>query len=376
MKNLYYLLIAMILIVSCNSDDTDPSIVQAVAEFSSNETNIPIEGNVSFKDLSTGEPTSWNWNFDGGTPETSKEQNPTVTYNASGTFSVSLTVTNDRTEDTEIKEGFITVFPETGLIDLTLMHNGLEREYLLYIPEIYTGEEAVPLLFSLHGRNKSKEGQYYISRFNEIADTANFILITPEATVHDNVTFWNNESDPAKADDVGFINALIDQITKIYNIDESRIYAAGSSNGGFMCFQLACRLSNKIAAVTAVKGVMSDVQMANCNPRNPTPILQLHGTSDDVVPYTGVAATLEFWRDFNETDTEPVIVALDDPDPKNGNNVEYVLFTNGLEGTMVEHFRVFGGEHDWFGEPGINYDIDASEEAWKFFSKYSLNGRN
>jgi PKD repeat protein len=62
---------------------------------------------IDFTDLSTGDPTSWSWTFEGGEPASSTEQNPTVSYAVAGTYEVSLTVSNGDAEDTETKTGYI-----------------------------------------------------------------------------------------------------------------------------------------------------------------------------------------------------------------------------------------------------------------------------
>lgn len=81
-----------------------------VADFSANFTAVSAGGSVVFTDLSTYNPTSWNWTFTGGTPATFNGQNPpTITYNAPGTYSVSLTVTNANGTDTETKINYIVV---------------------------------------------------------------------------------------------------------------------------------------------------------------------------------------------------------------------------------------------------------------------------
>jgi len=79
------------------------------AQFSADNLNINEGETVQFTDLSTGPPTSWYWTFPGGTPGTSTEQNPQVTYYEAGTYSVILTVTNDTGDDTETKIDYITV---------------------------------------------------------------------------------------------------------------------------------------------------------------------------------------------------------------------------------------------------------------------------
>lgn len=80
-----------------------------VAEFSANQTSITTGQSVSFTDLSTNNPTSWAWTFTGGTPSSSSTQNPTVTYNTAGNYTVSLTATNSAGSDSETKTAFITV---------------------------------------------------------------------------------------------------------------------------------------------------------------------------------------------------------------------------------------------------------------------------
>lgn len=87
-----------------------------VADFSANATTI-MEGNsVQFTDLSTNEPTTWSWSFTGGTPATSTDQNPTVTYAGQGTYTVTLTVSNAAGNDTETKVDYITVVPPSACL--------------------------------------------------------------------------------------------------------------------------------------------------------------------------------------------------------------------------------------------------------------------
>jgi PKD repeat protein len=82
-----------------------------VADFHANTTIVTEGDSVNFFDDSTNNPTAWSWTFDGGTPSTSSDQNPTVTYNTAGTYTVELTATNSGGSDTETKTGYITVDP-------------------------------------------------------------------------------------------------------------------------------------------------------------------------------------------------------------------------------------------------------------------------
>jgi PKD repeat protein/murein tripeptide amidase MpaA len=80
-----------------------------VADFSASSTDITVGDSVTFTDLSTNNPTSWNWTFAGGTPAGSTDQNPTITYNTVGTYTVTLTAANAQGSDDETKVDYITV---------------------------------------------------------------------------------------------------------------------------------------------------------------------------------------------------------------------------------------------------------------------------
>lgn len=82
------------------------------ADFTANQTTVPVGGTVDFTDLSNGNPApnSWSWTFNSGTPNSSTNQNPNgVQYNTAGTYDVSLTVSNGNGTDTETKNGYIEV---------------------------------------------------------------------------------------------------------------------------------------------------------------------------------------------------------------------------------------------------------------------------
>ncbi|MEI7663196.1 MAG: PKD domain-containing protein [Bacteroidota bacterium] len=81
-----------------------------VANFTANVTVITAGGQVSFSDLSTGNPTTWQWTFPGGTPGSSTQQTPpAITYATAGVYNVSLTVTNSFGSNTNTKVNYITV---------------------------------------------------------------------------------------------------------------------------------------------------------------------------------------------------------------------------------------------------------------------------
>ena len=110
MKNgIFLVFISLLALVLCGS----AAAAAPTADFSATPTSGTDPLDVSFTDLSTGEPTSWNWDFGDGS--TSTAQNPSHTYNTPGTYAVTLTVTNADGSDEEIKTNYITVNEQPDL---------------------------------------------------------------------------------------------------------------------------------------------------------------------------------------------------------------------------------------------------------------------
>ncbi|MDA8730976.1 T9SS type A sorting domain-containing protein [Flavobacteriaceae bacterium] len=271
-------------------------------------------------------------------------------------------------------------------INASITHDGIQRNYILYIPEIYDGNTAVPLILNFHGFGSNAAQQMFYGDFRDIADTEGFLLVHPEGTTFIGNQFWNVgfPGISSTIDDVGFTEALIDELATLYAIDLDRVYATGMSNGGFMSFLLACQLSEKIAAVASVTGSMTQDTFDDCNAQRPTPVLQIHGTEDDVVLYNGnnlslpIPDVISYWVDYNNCETTPTTTTFPDIDPSDGSTIEHSVYEDGDNGITTEHMKVIGGGHTWPGSVintgGTNQDIDASMEIWLFFSRFDING--
>jgi PKD repeat protein len=98
-----------------------PSSAAPVADFSGLPTTIDIGQSVNFTDFSVNTPTTWQWTFEGGTPSTSGDENPSgVIYTSAGSYDVTLIVSNDFGSDTIVKENYITVNPAFDLCEYTV----------------------------------------------------------------------------------------------------------------------------------------------------------------------------------------------------------------------------------------------------------------
>ena len=282
--------------------------------------------------------------------------------------------------------GFVFSSSAQQTINASITHDGIERDYILYVPEIYDGSTAVPLVLNFHGFGSSASQQMFYGDFRDIANTEGFLLVHPEGTTFIGNQFWNVGFPglSSNIDDVGFTEALIDELATLYTIDLDRVYATGMSNGGFMSFLLACQLSEKIAAVASVTGSMTQDTFDDCNAQLPTPVLQIHGTEDDVVLYNEnnlslpIPDVISYWVDHNNCETTPTTTTLPDVDVSDGSTIEHSVYEDGDNGITTEHMKVIGGGHTWPGSvlntAGTNQDIDASMEIWLFFSRYDING--
>lgn len=126
-----------------------------------------------------------------------------------------------------------------------------------------------------------------ISQWNKTADENGFIVVYPAGTGTGPKTwFMEGARTPSRMPDVRFISELIDTLEAHYNIDSTRIYANGMSNGGGMAFALSCTLSNRIAAIGAVSAAQS-LPWSWCADSTPVPMIAFHGTADPFVPYEG-----------------------------------------------------------------------------------------
>ena len=271
-------------------------------------------------------------------------------------------------------------------IKASITHDWIQRDYILYIPELYDGNTTVPLVLNFHGFGSSASQQMFYGDFRDIADTEGFLLVHPEGTTFIGNQFWNVGFPglSSNIDDVGFTEALIDELATLYAIDLDRVYATGMSNGGFMSFLLACQLSEKIAAVSSVTGSMTQDTFDDCNAQHPTPVLQIHGTEDDVVLYNEnnlslpISDVISYWVDHNNCETTPTTTTLPDVDVSDGSTIEHSVYEDGDNGVTTEHMKVIGGGHTWPGSvlntAGTNQDIDASMEIWLFFSRYDIDG--
>ena len=271
---------------------------------------------------------------------------------------------------------------EYGFQEFNIEHDGLTRSFNIFVPDTYDPSEPVPLLFCLHGYGSNHDVIMEYTDFNTIASSENFIAVYPQGSLLNGITHWNvgGWTVGSFVDDISFIDLIIETVSDSYSINPDRIYSTGMSNGGYMSFLLACQLSEKIAAVASVTGSMTPQTFYSCQPQRAISVLQMHGTSDGVVPYggnqswtMGINTVVNYWKTHNNCSASPTVIDLPDIYTFDNSTVQEITYSNGDNNTTVKHYKVNGGGHDWFGVWG-NRDINATELIWEFFSMYDING--
>jgi len=278
---------------------------------------------------------------------------------------------------------FVQAQPELHLFS----HDGLSREYYLYLPD--SMEVDSPLLFVFHGYSGSASSIMNYSGLNQIADDNGFAVCYPQGLIDEwDYAFWNVGYDwhvDETVDDVGFSTSLAQYLQTEYNLSAQNTFSTGMSNGGDMSYLLACQASDVFKAVAPVAGCMMTWLYNSCVPLNPIPVFEIHGTDDDVTwwdgadeinndgygPWESVDTTFNFWTQLNSC-TEFIIDTLPDIDMSDGSYVVSHKNTNGLNNNEVWLYEVVNGGHDWPGVWG-NMDISTSEEIWNFFEIFINN---
>jgi poly(3-hydroxybutyrate) depolymerase len=225
-----------------------------------------------------------------------------------------------------------------------------QRSMLVYAP---TGiAQNRPLLISMHGLNQDIAYQKGQAKWEQVADTAKFVVVYPQGE--------NNSWDIDGNKDIDFILAIIESMVTRYGIDRGRVYLSGFSMGGMMTYHAASHIDDKIAAFAPVSSMLFNSIHTNSRP---IPFIHTHGDADPVFPYD--QSLLDYfagWRTKLKCPTTAVVTK-----PNSGVtisrwapcdcNMEYVLVT-------------LAGKGHWHS---IDANWNTSIGIWNFVKKYTNN---
>ena len=246
-----------------------------------------------------------------------------------------------------------------------LTFGGLQRSYVLHVPP---ASPPVGLVINLHGSGMTGAAQAALTNYNAVADRFGFVVAYPDGV---DLSWADGRGasipDRQGVDDVGFLSALIDRLSRDFAIPPGRVFVTGMSAGGFMATRLACDRADLVAAVAPVAGTLG--AGVPCAPSRPVSVLQIHGTGDAVVPFGGgpmvgrggpsdilsAPALAERWRQADGCPGPLVAQAASGP-------VQRTDAAGCAGGTEVALVRIDGGAHSW------PWGRDATAMAAQFFA--------
>jgi polyhydroxybutyrate depolymerase len=258
----------------------------------------------------------------------------------------------------------------------TIEHGGLTRTYFVHVPASYDGSPT-PVVLNFHGFTSNAMQQLTYSMMIPKSDAAGFIAVHAEGTKPTPVSAqrWNAgiccPDGSSTVDDVGFVSAMIDDLSSRVCLDPKRVFSTGLSNGGMISHRLGCQLSDRIAAIAPVAGTLV---FEPCEPTRPVPVMAFHGTLDPIVDYNGTIfngapESHTIWRDLDGCTGDPVETF------NMGDSAcsTYEACQGGAEVTLCS---VTGGGHTWPGADldigATTQDLDATDAMWDFFMRHPL----
>ncbi|MFI5395903.1 MAG: alpha/beta hydrolase family esterase [Candidatus Binatia bacterium] len=177
---------------------------------------------------------------------------------------------------------------------------GVQRAYVLDVPERVQPHVPVPLLFDFHGFGHSAAGLWQASHFRELATRDGFITVYPDGLpVHllgRDKPGWQISSTAGNRD-LAFTAQLLDQLERDYCIDQARIFATGFSNGAFFTHLLGCTLADRFAAIAPVAGGLAPTP---CTPARGVSVLIHHGRHDPTVDVQQARAARDAWMEKDQ----------------------------------------------------------------------------
>lgn len=172
-----------------------------------------------------------------------------------------------------------------------LVFGSMERTYRLYVPsDLPSGPR--PLFLALHGGFGWGDQFAQTDHIERLAESNGFLVVHPDGvriTPDAPSAVWNGgmccgPSARLAVDDVGFLDAVITEVSEGHDVDPQRVYAFGHSNGGIMSYRLACELADRIVGIGAVAGTLG---IDDCTPAQPVSVIHVHGTADENLPLVG-----------------------------------------------------------------------------------------
>jgi polyhydroxybutyrate depolymerase len=269
---------------------------------------------------------------------------------------------------------------------------GVIRDYRLFVP---VQGKPLPLVLMLHGGTGTSANIEEYLNLTRVAARETFAVVYPQGIRR----AWNDartnktlmSPNASTADDVAFLNELVDQLVRQGIADPKRIFISGLSNGGFMAMRMACEAPERFVAFAPIIASAPLTAGIDCRPARPLPVLLINGTDDSLVRFSGQAAANQgnygavelaaFWGERNGCNGFSDD-ALPDLDPADKSTITARRYSGCRTSGDVELLTVTGGGHQPPSRGQVrdypllarvlgvrNHDIDTAETIWAFFKR-------
>jgi polyhydroxybutyrate depolymerase len=281
----------------------------------------------------------------------------------------------------------------------------LDRRYTVHVPPGYESKSATPVVIMLHGGGGTGKAAAFETGWETKSDEAGFLAVFPDALPSDptkpshfvrNPQLWNDGSDrfhtgQKAPDDVGFINAMLDDLRAKFAVDQARVFVSGFSNGASMSFRVGAQLPGRIAAIAPVAGAL---WLESLTLERPVPMVYITGTADPLnLLEGGVPRLLNGGSDNVRSKPKPPVR---DSIVKWGNAIGCTAAptdTTEVDGVHTEihapcrddaelvHITVEELGHNWAGGKNLlpefmvgkrSNKIRTTDVIWEFFQKHPI----
>ncbi|MBO4564623.1 MAG: prolyl oligopeptidase family serine peptidase [Bacteroidaceae bacterium] len=273
---------------------------------------------------------------------------------------------DDKSKNASVKVTDAYYISQGGTINQTaeIIVNGETRSYRLYVPK--GCQPGAPLVVAMHGASGSMNDQS--PHFNEIADTAKFIIAYPQGKMiyfpvfGGTVTGWDASGEDNA--DAAFLRAIVDNLAEEYQIDRKRVYCCGFSNGGMNTYAMSNACSDVFAAFAAISGFpLNEFHLRHVGKR-PVPFLHIHGKNDDFVRYKLMPTIVDEMVARMGANPVPVKKTVKGKYDKS--------VYQATEGSFPYiYYEIDGMGHNDF--TSNTEDGNSSLTMWRFFRQYTLD---
>ena len=163
---------------------------------------------------------------------------------------------------------------------------------IVYAPRKISKSDKLSLIISLHGYSSNPKQQRFVLPLNYLSSKRKTVVAVPSG-IKDKKgkRFWSGlnccDGHAAKVpNDVSFLRSVINNLKKEYPINESKIFVAGFSNGGFMAYRMACEASDLVSGIVSFAG-SGPMESQECEPIKPLKVLHIHSTKDKTILFEG-----------------------------------------------------------------------------------------